>query len=81
VVAARAVALPSFGWFVAEGGGTLARDLSAAALAEALQAELAEWRSGRRDPARIATRWGTLLHAPAVARKLLEIKREAQSGS
>jgi glycosyltransferase involved in cell wall biosynthesis len=81
VVAADEVSLPSFGWFAARGSGHLAVRLSGAALAAALAAELQAWQQGRREAAESGAHWCGLLHAPVVARTLLELRSASQTGS
>ena len=60
-------------WFTAEQSGTLAGDRSDEALIAALEAELAEWRSGRRDAGRISAMWGARVHMTAVAAEAMRL--------
>ena len=64
--------IPSLKWFTDGPYGRLALR-QADALADAVLAELASWDSGERDPVRISAHWGGLLHAPSVARRILEL--------
>lgn len=65
--------LPSLHYFTQKGSGTLARDSSPAAMAEAVAREIALWREGRRDPARISSHWTARLHADKVAARIMEL--------
>jgi len=68
--------IPSMHWFTAEQSGTLAADRSDARLADALGAELAAWREGRRDAARISATWRNRCSARAVAAETLRLLDE-----
>jgi glycosyltransferase involved in cell wall biosynthesis len=61
-------------WFAGEGFGTLAT--KATMLADALLEELKAWDEGRRSPGEIARRWGERVHAPNVARLILQLAGE-----
>ncbi|MDA7517831.1 glycosyltransferase [Akkermansiaceae bacterium] len=64
--------IPSMKWFTEEGSGTLAprtRD----GLAEAIVHEMAEWDRGNRDAQTISEQWSKRLHAPEVARLILDL--------
>jgi glycosyltransferase involved in cell wall biosynthesis len=69
-------AIPSMHWFTAEQSGTLASDRSDEALMAALETELAEWRSGRRDAGRISATWCARVHATAVAAEAMRLVGE-----
>jgi len=75
IVAARRSTLPSLDWF-AEQDGTLAERLNPQSIADALATEWNHWEEGRRDPRAISQRWSGRLHAPNIARKLLELAGE-----
>jgi len=68
--------IPSMRWFTAEQSGTLAADRSDLRLAEALGQELAAWRDGRRDAARISATWRSRCTARAVAAETLRLLDE-----
>ena len=71
VVAARSLSMASFEWFTGEGAGALADDDDPVRLVRVLQAELAAWERGERDPAAISDLWAGRLHADRVAAALL----------
>ncbi|WP_353415593.1 glycosyltransferase family 4 protein [Haloferula helveola] len=80
VVAGRSVSLASFEWFVSDGDGRQAETNDAAGHLAALKAELVDWRVGRRQPADISSRWSARLHAPNVARRILDLFGEPHAG-
>lgn len=63
-------------WFAEEHCGTLAE--SPSRLADALLRELDAWDAWRRDPVGIARRWNEMVHAPNVARRILEFAGNRQ---
>jgi len=63
-------------WFTSEASGTLAADRSDARLAAAVGQELAAWRAGRRDPAKISATWRRRFTARAVAGEVLRLLEE-----
>lgn len=73
VVAPASPYLPALGYFAGEDSGTLARDSSPSAMAEAVNREIALWEGGRRDPARISSHWTARLHADRVAARIMEL--------
>lgn len=64
--------IPSLKWFVGEGCGSLAKR-TPRALADAVLGELKAWDNGARSADRIASLWQARLHAPQVARRILEL--------
>lgn len=68
--------IPSMHWFTSEASGTLAADRSDARLAAAVGQELAAWRAGGRDPARISATWRGRFTARAVAGDVLRLLEE-----
>jgi glycosyltransferase involved in cell wall biosynthesis len=64
--------LPSFKWFTDGPFGRLAKRNSED-LAKAVFEELQAWESGERDPLVLSRHWSKLLHAPNIARKVLEL--------
>jgi len=68
--------IPSMHWFTSEASGTLAADRSDARLAAAVGQELAAWRAGRRDPAKISATWRRRFTARAVAGEVLRLLEE-----
>lgn len=76
VVAGRSISMASFEWFVSEKSGTLAENDRAQEHMEALQAELAMWDTGHRDPRAISKIWTERLHADRVAARILELRNE-----
>ncbi len=70
--------IPSLKWFTDGPYGRLA-PRRGDALAEAVMAELAAWDSGERDPAHLSSHWASLLHAPSVARRILELVEKRKS--
>lgn len=75
VVASDSPSLSSFRWFTAEGDGRLAASDDTAGHVDALAAELAAWREGRRSAEDISRRWSARLHAPAVAGMLVAMMK------
>jgi hypothetical protein len=61
-------------WFAGDDSGTLAAEPSM--LPDSLSRELEAWDEGRRNPADIARRWGERVHAPNVARMILDLADE-----
>jgi glycosyltransferase involved in cell wall biosynthesis len=78
VVAARSGSLASFDWFTAEGDGRLAERDDAEGHARALLLELGAWDRGERRPQEIGGRWAKRLHAPEVARRILDLCGQAE---
>ena len=76
VVAADSPSLASFRWFVGDGDGCLAKEDDVDGHVEAIRSELKAWRKGKRNAALISRRWSGRLHAPTVAGRILELKRE-----
>lgn len=75
VVASDSPSLSSFRWFTGEGDGRLAASDDAAGHVDAIVAELAAWREGRRSADDISRRWSARLHAPAVAGMLVAMMK------
>ena len=73
VVAAESPSLAAFSWFTGEGDGRLVRCDDARGHAAALSAELGAWERGEREAEAIAARWSARLHAPQVARQILDL--------
>ena len=73
VVAPQAPSLTSFPFFVANGCGELADAPTAASLAETMKREAVRWDSGDRDPNHISGIWTSLVHAPKVATRVVEV--------
>ena len=76
VVAGDSPSLASFRWFVGDGDGCLAKEDDVDGHVEAIRSELKAWRKGKRNAALISRRWSGRLHAPAVAGRILELKRK-----
>lgn len=72
VVGADSPSLPGFPWFVNEGSGQLAKSDDPDGHEKALHAELEAWDGGDRDPFEISSRWMKRLHAPQVAKVMLD---------
>lgn len=72
VVAGRSPSMASFEWFTGEGDGVLAEEC-VEAHAAAVEKELSAWEAGGREPAEISSRWSARLHAPQVARGVLDL--------
>mgnify|MGYP002622244604 CR=1 FL=1 len=81
VVGSRSLCLPSFEWFLSEGDGRFAESDDASGHAAAILGEMEAWDAGRRDPGEIFRRWSGRLHAPQVARQILDLFRQAPGGS
>lgn len=79
VVAGKSPSMGSFQWFVSEKSGRLALSDDANGHLEALRKELGSWDSGSRNPALIATNWGTSLHADKVAARAIKFHEAARS--
>jgi glycosyltransferase involved in cell wall biosynthesis len=75
VVASDSPSLSSFRWFTAEGDGRLAASDDPQGHVDAIVAELAAWRDGRRSAEEISRRWSARLHAPAVAGMLVSMMK------
>jgi hypothetical protein len=71
VVASDSPSLSSFRWFTGDGDGRLAASDDTQGHVDAIVAELAAWREGRRSAEVISRRWSARLHAPAVAGMLV----------
>lgn len=71
VVVADHPLLASTGWFTTRNSGTLAKDRTLDFLSIALDEEVEAWETGKRDAERIATTWGSELHAHHVASGIL----------
>ena len=71
VVASDSPSLSSFRWFTGDGDGRLAASDDPQGHVDAIVAELAAWREGRRSAEVISRRWSARLHAPAVAGMLV----------
>lgn len=76
VVASDSPSLSSFRWFTGEGDGRLAASDDTQGHVEAIVAELAAWREGRRSAEEISRRWSARLHAPAVAGMLVSMMKD-----
>jgi hypothetical protein len=64
--------IPSMKWFTDGPFGTMAAR-NPAAIAAAVCSELNAWESGERDALSISTHWCGILHAPNVARRILQL--------
>jgi glycosyltransferase involved in cell wall biosynthesis len=73
VVAQHSVSMSAFEWFVSESSGRLAETETLGSHLAALQAELDDWGTGRRNPSAISAVWCTRLHADHVARQVVEM--------
>jgi glycosyltransferase involved in cell wall biosynthesis len=62
-----------FNYFCSESSGTLATRRSASYYCDALNAEIEAWERGERDPVKISQLWSQRLHAPSVARMVLQL--------
>lgn len=67
--------IPPFHYFTSQASGALAYDRSPGAFADALATEIAAWRNGQRDAARISEFWCGQVHAQRVAERLLQAGR------
>lgn len=70
--------IPSMKWFTDGPYGRMAKR-NADALAEAVILELKAWDAGQRDPMAIGKHWGSMLHAPRVAERILKLTDELKS--
>ena len=77
VVAGRSVSMAGFEWFVSENSGKLAGTDDACGHLQTLRDELANWKHGDRDPARIAATWCDRLHANKVAEAVIRCFSES----
>ena len=58
-------------WYASEASGTIAREDTADALAEAVLSELDAWNAGKRNPAAVSSFWCDRLHATRSAERIL----------
>jgi hypothetical protein len=63
--------------FASFASGTVAATRSLGNYADALHAEIAAWRAGDRNPQQISNNWTRRLHAPQVARSVIELAERA----
>ena len=78
VVGARLPCMAAFPWFCGRESGTLAEIDTPDGHVAAISAELEAWSQGRRDPEAIARYWQQRLHAPEIARSILEMPARLQ---
>jgi glycosyltransferase involved in cell wall biosynthesis len=64
--------IPSMKWYTSGPHGMMARR-KAASLAGAIIEELHAWDSGKRNPEETSQKWTSILHAPQVARQILNL--------
>lgn len=74
VVAGDSPSMSSFGWFVSQHSGRLARTDDAAGHLEALEQELACWDAGGRSPESISNHWCAELHADKIAARMISLR-------
>jgi glycosyltransferase involved in cell wall biosynthesis len=72
--------IPSMKWFTDGPFGRMAAR-TPTGLAQAVLAELADWDAGLRDPVAIADHWNAILHAPHIARRILDMIDQTQRNS
>lgn len=64
--------LDALKWYAGEQSGSISGQDTPESLAQTLLDELAHWRGGRRDPARISSIWTSRFHAVESAKRILE---------
>lgn len=72
--------IPSMKWFAKEPFGRMAKR-DAKSMAKAIIEELDSWDKQRRDPVEISKYWTETLHAPNIARKILECVEDMKCSS
>ena len=69
--------ISAFRHFISKNSGTLAARYTVASMAEALDAEIDQWETGRRDPAEIGRLWRDEVCSASVVARILECAKSS----